>query len=64
MDIGNVSSALSTLSSVESGSLAATVSTAMLDKALETNETYGNAITKMMEHSVNPSVGGNIDVYA
>ena len=64
MDIGNVSSALSTLSMSESGSMAAAVSTAMLDKALETNETYGDAITKMMERSVNPAVGGNIDVYA
>ena len=64
MDIGNVGFALNTLSSVESGSLAATVSTAMLDKALETNESYGDAVTKMMERSVNPQVGGNIDVYA
>lgn len=64
MDIGNVSAALSTLSSVDSGSLAASVSTAMLQKALDTNETYGDAVSKMMEQSVRPELGGNIDVYA
>lgn len=64
MDIGNVSAALSSLSYVDSGSLAEAVGTAMLSKALDSNEAYGSALTKMMEQSVTPELGGNIDLYA
>lgn len=43
------------------------VGSRMLSKTLETNEQIGNAMIDMMkssmERSVNPSVGGNIDVY-
>lgn len=40
---------------------------AVLDKALETNESMGNSMIKIidsatMENSVYPSIGGNIDV--
>lgn len=38
------------------------VGTAVLAKALDTNEANGAALTKMMELSVNPSVGGNFDM--
>lgn len=43
------------------------VGSRMLSKTLETNEQIGSAMIDMMkssmERSVNPSVGGNIDVY-
>jgi len=34
----------------------------MLKKALDTVETNGDMITQMMEQSVNPFVGANIDI--
>ncbi len=43
------------------------VSTAVLSKALDTNEALGEGLVQMldaaaMERSVNPAVGGNFDV--
>lgn len=38
------------------------VGTAVLAKTLDTVEQNGAALTKMMEMSVNPSVGGNFDL--
>ncbi len=38
------------------------VGVAMLSKALETQETMGAEMVKMMEQSVNPHIGANIDV--
>lgn len=70
MDLANVSSALSTLSaydaasSVSQGSLAYAVGTAVLDNQLEMNEELNASMIKMMEQSVTPHLGGNIDVYA
>lgn len=69
MDIGNVSSALSTLSaydassSVSQGSLAYAVGTAVLGMSMDANEALGASMLKMMENSVTPELGGNIDVY-
>ena len=45
------------------------VGTALLSKAMDTNETIGEGLVKMidksaMERSVNPNVGGNVDYYA
>ena len=45
------------------------VGTALLSKTMETNETIGEGLVKMidksaMERSVNPSVGSNVDYYA
>lgn len=34
----------------------------MLKKSLDTVEMNGDMITKMMEQSVNPNIGANIDV--
>lgn len=34
----------------------------LLSKALDTQETMGASMIKMMENSVNPSVGGNFDM--
>ena len=70
MDLVNVSSALSTLSaydassSVSQGSLAYAVGTAVLDNQLEMNEELNASMIRMMEQSVTPHLGGNIDVYA
>ncbi len=38
------------------------VGVAMLSKALDTQETMGAEMIKMMEQSVNPHIGANIDV--
>ena len=38
------------------------VSVAMLSKTLDVQQMQGDQLTKMMEMSVNPSVGGNIDI--
>lgn len=38
------------------------VGTAVLAKTMDTVEQNGAALTKMMEMSVNPSVGGNFDM--
>lgn len=70
MDLTNVSSALSTLngydasSSVSQGSLAYAVGTAVLSNQLEMNEALNASMIQMMEQSVTPHLGGNIDVYA
>ncbi len=37
------------------------VGTAVLSKALNTSEQSGEAMVKMMENSVTPWIGGNID---
>ena len=37
---------------------------AMLDKSLENMETMGEGMLKILETSVNPHIGGNIDVSA
>ena len=34
----------------------------MLKKSLDAVETNGDMITKMMEQSINPNIGGNIDI--
>lgn len=34
----------------------------MLNKALDTDQASGDALTKMLERSVNPMVGQNIDI--
>ena len=54
MDIANISSALSAVNASDPGSLASAVSLKMLDNSL--------SLTKMMENSVYPNLGGNIDV--
>lgn len=61
MDIAGVSMALSNISTMSQ------VSTAVLDKALETNEQLGANMVEMMnaaamELSVNPGVGANFDM--
>lgn len=40
------------------------ISVAMLSKQLDLTQEMGADMIKAMENSVNPAVGGNIDVYA
>lgn len=61
MDIAEVSMALSQMNTMSS------VGTAVLSQSLDMSKTVGNEIVKMidasaMERSVNPAVGGNIDI--
>ena len=62
MEIGSVTSALSALSLSEAGTLSSQTSLAMLDKALETSQSLNDGLAKMMERSVYPNLGGNIDI--
>ncbi len=68
MEMSNVSSALSALSAYGSassvnGSLANAVSISMLKDSMELNETLNTQMVKMMEASVTPYLGSNIDTY-
>lgn len=61
MDIAGVSMALANISTQSQ------VSTAVLDKAMETNKELGAGLVQMMdaaamELSVNPGVGANVDM--
>lgn len=38
------------------------VGTAVMKQTMDTNETLGNEMIKMMENSVTPHLGGNVDV--
>ena len=68
MDIANVSSALSTVSSYNIGTsvgpttLPEVMSVAVLDMTMELNEQLNASMIKMMEQSVTPHLGGNIDI--
>ena len=65
MNIGALSSALSavnTYGTYSTGSLAQVASVKMLDKAMENTEALNAQMIKMMEQSVNPNLGGNIDI--
>ena len=65
MDIAAVSSALSAVQSYgaySTGSLAQAVSIKMLDNTMELSESMNAQLVSMMEQSVNPNVGGNIDL--
>jgi len=61
MDIASISMAMAQTNAMSK------VSIAVLDKAMETNETAGQGIINMidaaaMERSVNPAVGSNFDM--
>lgn len=65
MDIAAVSSALSAVQSYgaySTGSIAQVASIKMLDNAMEMNEAMNSQLIGMMEQSVNPNVGSNIDI--
>lgn len=66
MDIAAVSSALSVVSSYGSSpsieSVAQAVSIKMLDQTMEMSEAMNSQLINMMEQSVNPHIGGNVDI--
>ena len=45
-----------------STNLMSDISIAVLDKAMDMQKMMGEQLTKLMESSVNPAVGGNVDV--
>lgn len=69
MELTGMDAALSTLqgydnsSSVSTGSLAYAVGVKMLDQNMEMSEAMNQQMIKMMENSVTPNLGGNIDTY-
>lgn len=56
MDIAGLSTNLSTINVVND------IQVAVLRQSLDTLETSGDSLTKMMEASVNPELGQNIDI--
>ena len=65
MDISVVSSALSALTSYGpyvTGSLGQAVSIKMLDQTMEMTEAMNAQLVQMMEQSVTPHIGGNLDL--
>jgi hypothetical protein len=56
MDMAGLSTNLSTINVVND------VQVAVLRQSLDTLETSGDSLTKMMEASVNPELGQNIDI--
>lgn len=62
MDIANVGSALLAVGSSDPGSISGAASLKMLENAMDSNESMSASLTKMMEASVYPHLGGNIDV--
>lgn len=56
MDIAGLSTNLSTINVVND------VQVAVLRQSIDTLETSGDSLTKMMEASVNPELGQNIDI--
>lgn len=62
MQSSTVNSALSTVSQSVSGTYVQDVSIKMLDNAIDLNNTMAQGTIKMMENSVTPYLGGNIDI--
>ena len=56
MSIANISMNMAQNNSLQD------IGTAVLAKSLDTVESAGDAMVKMMEQSVNPGLGANIDV--
>lgn len=63
MDFATIDLALGSLQSYDSiSSIPAAVSMKMLDVSMDQSQEMGDAMVKMMENSVYPYLGGNIDV--
>ena len=56
MDVAGLSMALAHISDMSQ------IGTAVLSKAMDTSEALGEGLVQMMELSVNPNVGSNIDI--
>ncbi len=54
--------AVSSINATTPGSLSETVGVKMLAEQMDMAEVQGAAMVKMMEQSVTPELGGNIDV--
>ncbi|MBR4026331.1 MAG: YjfB family protein [Lachnospiraceae bacterium] len=63
MDITDVSSALSSLTTAATGSVAQQVSIEMLDQTMELTESMNTQLVQLMEQSVNPHIGGNLNLF-
>ncbi len=61
MNIASVGSSNIALSVSDTGSMNA-IDVSMLKKSLDTVETSGAMLVQMMEQSVNPNIGANIDI--
>ena len=61
MQAGAVNSALSAVSGAVPGTYVQDVSIKMLDNAIDLNNTMAQGTIKMMENSVTPYLGSNID---
>ena len=59
MDVNGI---LLSVQAVKNANLNSQIGVAVLEKEMQSDEQTGAAITKMMEASVNPSVGQNIDI--
>ena len=62
MEIESLNCALSLYESAPSNSLSSVTSLKMLDNAMGLNEQMSQDMIKMMENSVMPHLGSNIDV--
>lgn len=64
MEISAVSSALNAVHSYDSTqSVAYAASVMMLDKTMDMNESMNTQMVQMLEQSVTPHLGGNINLY-
>lgn len=69
MDFSTIDATLSTMTAYDSGSsvstasLAYAVGTEVLSQSLDMTAVMGASMIQMMERSVTPQLGGNIDVY-
>ena len=62
MQSSTVNSALSAVSQSVSGTYVQNISIKMLDNAIDLNNTMAQGTIKMMENSVTPYLGSNIDI--
>lgn len=64
MDMININSALSSVQQYDSiNSVPAEASMMMLNHVMESNAVMSNSMLHMMELSVNPHIGSNIDLF-
>ncbi len=64
MDVNSVSGLPSMAVARASQNNMGDIGTAMISKSIEVAGQSGDALKKMMERSVNPQIGGNLDVFA
>lgn len=62
MDFSGMNAALSAVNSTSPSSVAGLTSMKMLSNTIDASEQMGTELVKMMENSVTPYIGGNIDL--